>query len=81
MEENWNKDIEDIENFFKNHKFTDEKIDLAKNVTVANQQKFYYSHIMTIKKNNGNKTFKSHLDRLKKFKEILNSPNKIKSQT
>jgi hypothetical protein len=64
-------DIDQIESDLKNIDIPDHPIRLGVECVIENCSLFVSSHLETIKKNNGNKTFKPHYDRLKLFIETV----------
>ena len=59
--------LKEIENYFKDVEFTDDHIQIDKCTTVTNIEKFYNTHLETLKKNSGNKLFMPFYMRLLKL--------------
>lgn len=85
MAENWDKEIEELENFFKSCQMPTEPIQLSKGEVIHNLKLFIDTHISVIKINNGKKVFIPYLDRLKLLKSLIdngvkkeNKPEKAK---
>ena len=68
--ENWNKDIEELETYFSSVNIT-EPIKMNKHSIINNVPLFIKGHLGVVKKNNGNSTFLTYLERLKQLKTIL----------
>lgn len=72
---NWDNEIAELENYFQTFELPNHPIQLNEATTIQNSYLFIESHLATIKKNNGNRTFKPYLERLQAFKN-LTIPNK-----
>ncbi|QNM84541.1 hypothetical protein H9W90_10065 [Polaribacter pectinis] len=68
---NWNKQIEELELFFKNIQLPKKEIKLNQCTKISNPNKFTTSHLATIKANNGNLIYFPYLVRLQELKVIL----------
>lgn len=69
--ENWNNEIEVMEDFFKELTTEKQPIQLNTSSTITDVPTFVKSHLTTVKANNGNKTFLPYLNRLQELKQIL----------
>lgn len=69
----WNKEIEDLENYFNTNKIPDGPINLKQGSIILDGPKFIDSHLSTVQANNGNRTFLPHLIRLQELKQILST--------
>ena len=70
--ENWNNEIEVLEDYFNKIDLPKENIKLNDSSMITNVSLFVGTHLATVKANNGNKTFLPYLDRLQKLKKIIN---------
>ena len=68
---NWDSEIKELEDFFKSIKLPDEPIKLNSSATIKNNKDFITNHLVTVKANNGRKTFEPYLNRLKSLKYKL----------
>lgn len=59
--------LKEIENYFKDVEFTDDHIQIDQCTIVTNIEKFYNTHLETLKKNSGNKLFMPFYMRLLKL--------------
>lgn len=69
--ENWNKEIEELETYFKSIEIPGEAIKLNKGTTIVDGSKFISAHLVIIKANNGKKRFTPYLNRLQELKNTL----------
>lgn len=69
--ENWNTEIEILEDFFKELTTDNQPIQLNASSTITDVSIFVKNHLATVKANNGNKTFLPYLNRLQKLKIVL----------
>ena len=69
---NWDKDIKELEDFFKSIKLPEKPIKLNDSTMILDVYKFINSHMSTIKSNNGNLIYKPYLSRLQEIKSLLN---------
>ncbi len=70
----WN--VEELESFFREAKLPDGTIKLSKSVMIINTKRFLESHIATVKRHNGNKTFLPYYERLVRFKKLIENGNR-----
>ncbi len=71
--ENWEQDITELENYFTGITLPTQPVKLNQCSTVTNVSLFIESHFITVKMNNGNRTFLPYLNRLEILKSILQS--------
>ena len=64
----WSKDIEVLEDYFKNKEPPTQPIRLNKCTVINDVSLFVDSHLATVKANNGNQTFLPYLNRLEELK-------------
>lgn len=69
---NWDKEIKELEYFFKSITLPKNPIKLNNCTTILDVSKFINSHMLTIKSNNGNLIYKPYLSRLQEIKLLLN---------
>lgn len=67
----WKNEINELERYFESIVFPTEPIVLNEAETIINVSDFVQSHLATLKKNIGNKYFRSFYDRLNQVKFIL----------
>lgn len=67
----WDKDIKELEAYFKKATLPTEPIKLNICSTIKDAPLFIKSHLATVKANNGKLTYLPYLDRLKELKEFL----------
>ena len=67
----WDKDIKELEAYFKKIDIPTEPIKFNTFSTIENCSLFIDSHLKTVKANNGNRTYVPYLDRLKELREVL----------
>ncbi len=70
--ESWHKEIEILEAYFNDTPLPEGTFNLSQWETITDLPKFILSHLETLKRYNGNHTFKPHLQRLQRMKEYLN---------
>lgn len=68
---NWDKQIKELEIYFDTKEITDQPIKLNKATVITDVKVFIKSHLGTVKKNNGNRTFLPYLERLIQLKTII----------
>ena len=68
--ESWEQDIAQLENYFADMAVPTQPIKLNPYSTITNFPLFIESHFATVKRNNGNRTFLPHLNRLQELKNI-----------
>ena len=66
--ESWEQDIAQLENYFAGMAVPTQPIKLNSYSTITNFPLFIESHFATVKRNNGNRTFLPHLNRLQELK-------------
>jgi len=71
--ENWNEAIKELEQFFNGADMPAVPVKLNRFSTITNAEKYIKSHLVTLKANNGNRTFLPHLIRLQEFKQYIES--------
>ena len=69
--ENWNNEIDVLEDFFKELAIEKQLIQLDASSTITDVPIFVKSHLTTVKANNGNKRFLPYLNRLQNLKQVL----------
>lgn len=67
----WNKDIKELEAYFKKIAIPTEPLKLNPYSTIKDCSLFIKSHLATVKANNGNLTYLPYLNRLKELKDFL----------
>jgi len=67
----WDKDIKELEAYFKKAAIPSEPIKLNTFSTIKNCSLFIESHLKTVKANKGKRTYLPYLDRLKELREVL----------
>lgn len=65
--ENWNKEIDLLEAFFTGTRLPEAPVKLSQGETITDIDKFIHSHLTTLKRYNGNPTFKPFLHRLQQL--------------
>ena len=75
VQKDWNKNIIEIENYFKSIEIPKQAVKLNKCTTITNCDMFIDSHIKTVKANNGKETFLPYLDRLKDLSQLFKEFN------
>ena len=65
--------VEELESFFKDIKLPDVPIKLNIFTTILNPALFVDSHLDIVRAQNGKPTYKPYLDRLIKFKDLINN--------
>ena len=78
MAENWDKEIEELENFFKSCQMPTEPLQLSEGEVIHDLKLFIATHISVIKTNNGKNGFIPYLDRLKLLKSLID--NSVKTE-
>jgi hypothetical protein len=68
--ESWEQDIAQLENYFAGMAVPTQPIKLNPYCTITDFPLFIESHFATVKRNNGNRTFLPHLNRLQELKNI-----------
>jgi len=71
MRECWEQDIKELENYFAETTIPTQPVKLDGCCTITDCSSFIESHLVTVKANNGNRTYKTHLNRLHALKNIL----------
>lgn len=69
--ENWEKDITELENYFKSITILSQPIILNRCSRISNCSLFIESHIATVKANYGKRIFLPYLNRLHELKQVL----------
>lgn len=69
--ENWNNEIEILEDFFKEVTTEKQPIQLNASSKIIDLPIFVKNHLAIVKANNGNKTFLPYLNRLQELKLVL----------
>ena len=69
--DNWNPQITELEQFFKEVQLTDQTVRLNRSSTIINCRLFVRNHLKTIKRNNGIRTFLPYLHRLQELRRTL----------
>lgn len=69
--ENWEQDITELENYFTNITLPAQPVKLNRSSTITNCYLFIESHFVTVKANNGKRTFLPYLNRLQELKQVL----------
>ena len=70
-EQNWNRKIAELEEFFSNPDLSDKPIKVNAWTTIKNCHKFIEANLKTVKANNGNKTFLPYLHQLEELKKVI----------
>jgi hypothetical protein len=70
-QQNWDKQILELETFFKNTELPTEPTKLNKWTTILNCEIFIQSNLQTAKANNGNYTYEPYLNQLQELKDFL----------
>jgi hypothetical protein len=68
---NWDKEIKELEAYFKETAIPTEPFKLNQYSTIKDCSLFIKSHLATVKANNGKPTYLPYLDRLQELKEFL----------
>jgi hypothetical protein len=71
MRECWEQDITELENYFAGITLPTQPVKLNGCCTITNCSSFIQSHFATVKANNGNRTYKTYLNRLHAIKNVL----------
>jgi hypothetical protein len=71
--ESWEQDIADLENYFAGITLPNQPVKLNRCSTITNCFLFIESHFVTVKANNGKRTFLPYLNRLQELKQVLNT--------
>lgn len=71
MRECWEQDITELENYFAAITIPTDQVRLNGYCTITNCSSFIESHLATVKANNGNRTYKTYLNRLHALKNVL----------
>jgi hypothetical protein len=69
--EDWTKEISHLESFFNQKKLPDKQLEIAPGNIIIDIELFIKSHLETIKIFNGNIVFLPYLERLRKFKKMI----------
>lgn len=69
----WDKEIQELEQFFEKRDLPKELVPLNECATIYDAKLFVKNELSAIKNHNGNEYFRSALDRLIKFKKIIES--------
>lgn len=69
--QNWGNDIAELENYFTGIELPTQPVKLNKSSTIKDCSLFIDSHLTTVKRNNGNRTFLPYLNRLQELKQVL----------
>jgi hypothetical protein len=68
---NWEQDIIELENYFTSIALPTQPVPINRGVTIIDCSLFIESHIATLKKKNGNRTFLPYLSQLQELKRVL----------
>lgn len=68
---NWNMELEELETYFNSSDFENKPIQLNPFTKISSVSIFIESHLAIVRANNGNKTYKPYLDRLKSLKKLV----------
>lgn len=71
IRECWEQDITELENYFASITIPTDPVKLNECCTITNCASFIESQLATVKANNGNRTYKTHLNRLHALKNVL----------
>ena len=71
MRECWEQDIKELENYFAETTIPTQPVKLDGCCTITDCSSFIESHLATVKSNNGNRTYKTYLNRLHALKNAL----------
>ena len=71
MRECWEQDITELENYFAAITIPTDRVKLNGCCTITNCASFIESQLATVKANNGNRTYKTYLNRLHAIKNVL----------
>lgn len=69
--QNWSNDIAELENYFASIELPTQPVKLNRCSTITDCSLFIESHFVTVKGNNGNRTFLPYLNRLQELKQVL----------
>ena len=69
--ESWEKDINELENYFASVELPTQPVKLNPYSTITNCSLFIESNFSTVKANNGKRTFLPYLNRLQELKQVL----------
>jgi hypothetical protein len=69
--EDWDYKIDELEQYFNSINLENQSIKLNQSETILNAQNFITSHLTTLKRNNGKKSFLPYFDRLQSLKNHL----------
>ena len=69
--QNWSNDIAELENYFASIELPTQPVKLNRYSTITDCSLFIESHFATVKANNGNRIFIPHLNRLQKFRSVM----------
>lgn len=69
--ESWEQDITELENYFASIELPTKPVKLNGCSTITNSFLFVESHFVTVKANNGKRTFLPYLNRLQELKQVL----------
>ncbi len=73
--DNWNNDISELEIYFKTINLPTNSIRLNAYTIITEPKLFINSHLLIVKAYNGNRIFLPYLNRLKKFKHLIDKKN------
>jgi predicted RNA-binding Zn-ribbon protein involved in translation (DUF1610 family) len=71
--ESWSQSIDELEKYFSSIHLPIEPLRLNESSLITDCSLFIESHLTTLKQYNGNKTFLPYLERLRQFREVLES--------
>jgi hypothetical protein len=71
LNETWELEIIELEHYFKTVAIPPHPIKLNQYSTITDINIFIESHFVTVKANNGNRTFLPYLNRLQELKKVL----------
>ena len=69
--ENWDEEISELENYFNQMELPELPVKLNEYTTIENCAGLIENHLIVLKANNGNKTYKIYLERLHALKNVL----------
>ena len=69
--QSWSNDIAELENYFNSIELPTQPIKLNACITITDCSLFIESHFLTVKANNGKRTFLPYLNRLQELKQVF----------
>ena len=69
--QSWSNDIAELENYFNSIEIPTQPIKLNACITITDCSLFIESHFLTVKANNGKRTFLPYLNRLQELKQVF----------